>query len=172
MLVARYFLLVCSLLTVKKSSRLEESYKKGVLKYSTKCTGKHLLWSLFYNKAASRRPLTSLNTETGASVFLWIFLNLYKNIYFVSACEGMPLINKIFTGVSFRKMLSFYYKRKRQFLYYEGTPSKTLKIFERVNSVVSQNSWVVACESTWEDKNLFKVNKKRLIQECYSGVYD
>ena len=35
---------------------LEESevefYKKYVLKYSTKLTGKHLRWSLFYNKAA------------------------------------------------------------------------------------------------------------------------
>ena len=106
-----------------RSSRLEEFYKKDVLTYSAKFTGKHLRWSLFYNKAAGWRPLTSLNTETGAGVFLWIFWNLYKNIYFASACEGMPLINKIFTGVSFRKMLGFYYKLKRQFFYYEGTSS-------------------------------------------------
>ena len=49
---------------------LEEFYEKGVLKYSTKCIGKHLRWSLFYNKAAGRRPLTSINTETAADVFL------------------------------------------------------------------------------------------------------
>ena len=91
--------------------------------YSTKFTGKHLRWSLFYNKAAGWRPLTSLNTETSAGVFLWTFWNLYKNIYFASTCEGMPLINKIFTGASFRKMLGFYYKLKRQFFYYEGTSS-------------------------------------------------
>ena len=78
-----------------RSSRLEEFYKKDVLTYSAKFTGKHLRGSLFYNKAAGWRPLTSLNTETGAGVFLLIFLNLYKNIYFASACEGMHLINKI-----------------------------------------------------------------------------
>ena len=94
-----------------------------LLTLSTKFTGKHLRWGLFYNKAAGWRPVTSLNTESGTGAFLWIFWNLYKNIYFANVCEGMPLKSKIFTGVSFRKILGFYYKQKRQLFHYEGTPS-------------------------------------------------
>ena len=48
----------------------------------------------------------------------------------------------IVTGVSFRKILGFYYKRKRQLFYYEGTSSNIpLKIPERLNGVISQNSF-------------------------------
>ena len=106
-----------------RSSRLEEFYKKVVLKYSTKFTEKHLRWGLFCNKSAGWRSVTSLNTESGTGAFLWIFWNLYKDIYFANVCEGMPLISKIFTGVSFRKMLGFCYKQKRQLFYCEGTSS-------------------------------------------------
>ena len=113
----RFCLLLC--IWRVRSSCLEEFYKKDVLKYSTKFTGKHLRWGLFCNKAADWRPVTSLNTESSTGAFRWIFGNLYKNIYFENACEDIPLINKIFTGVSVRKMLHFYYKRKRQLFYYE-----------------------------------------------------
>ena len=89
-----------------RSSRLEEFYKEGILKSSTKFTGKHLRRSLFYNKAASWKPTTSLHTESSTAIF-------FKNIYFVNVCEGVPLKSKIFTGVSFRKILAFYYKRNR-----------------------------------------------------------
>ena len=45
---------------------------KSVLKYSTKFTGKDLYWGTgvsFANKAAGRRPATSLNIESGTGVF-------------------------------------------------------------------------------------------------------
>ena len=115
----RFYLLLCTWRV--RSSRLEEFYKKGLLKYSTKFTGKHLRWGLFCNKTSGLRPVTSLNTESGTGAFLWIFWNLYKNIYFTNM--GMSLISKIFTGVSLRKMLHFHYKRKRQLFYYERTLS-------------------------------------------------
>ena len=117
----RFYLLLCTWRF--RSSRLEEFYKKGVLKYSIKFTVKHLRWGFFCNKATGWKPVTSLNTESGTGAFLLIFWNLYKNIYFANVCEGMPLISKIFTWVSFRKILSFYYKRKRQLFYFEGTSS-------------------------------------------------
>ena len=47
------------------------------------------------------------------------FLEILKSIYFANICDGMPLKSKIFTGVSFRKILGFSYKRKRQLFYYE-----------------------------------------------------
>ena len=116
-----------------RSSRLEEFYKEGILKSSTKFTGKHLRRSLFCNKAASWKPTTSLHTESSTAIF-------FKNIYFVNVCEGVPLKSKIFTGVSFRKILAFYYKRNRQLFYYEGnSPYVPLKIPECVNRVISQN---------------------------------
>ena len=61
----------------------------------------------FYNKATA-----SLNTESG-QVFYYEFCEIFKNIYFTNVCEGLPLKSKIFTGVSFRKMLDFYYKQNR-----------------------------------------------------------
>ena len=141
--------------------RLEEFYKKGALKYSTQFTGKHLRWGLLCNKAAGWRPVTS-------GAFLWIFWNLYINIYFANVCEGMPLIIKIFTGVSFCKMLSFYYKRKRQLFYYEGTSSSTLKIPERVNRVISQNSSeLLLMKVPQQTKTCSKSTKK----ECFRNVF-
>ena len=117
----RFYLLLCTWKV--RSSRLKEFYKKGVLKHSTKFKGKHLRWGLICNKAAGWRSVTSLNTESGTGAFLWIFWNLYKNMYFSNVCEGMPLISKIFTVVSFRKMFDFHSKRKRQLFYYERTSS-------------------------------------------------
>ena len=116
-----FYLLLCTWRV--GSSRLKEFYEKGVLKYSSKFTGKHLRWGPFCNKAAGWRSVTSLNAESGTGAFLWIFWNLYENIYFANVCEVTPLISKIFTGVSFRNMLEFHYKQKRQLFYYEGTSS-------------------------------------------------
>ena len=58
----------------------------------------------------------------------------FKNIYFANVSEGLPLKSKSFTGVSFRKILSFYYKRNRQLFYYIP-----LKIPELINWVIFQN---------------------------------
>ena len=69
----RFYLHLCTWRV--RSSRLEELYKKSVLKYFTKFTGKHLRWSLFHNKAAGWMSLTSLNTETGTGASLCIFWN-------------------------------------------------------------------------------------------------
>ena len=70
-----------------RSRHLKEFYKKGVLQYSMKFTGKHLCWGLFCNKAAGWRPITSLNTESVTGAFLWIFWNLYKNISIAKVCK-------------------------------------------------------------------------------------
>ena len=73
-----FYLLLCTWRV--RSSLPEEFYKKGVLKYFTKFTGKHVRWYLSCNKASSWSSATSLNTESGTGAFLWIFWNLYKNI--------------------------------------------------------------------------------------------
>ena len=53
-----------------RNSRPVEFYRKGVLKNSIKFTEEHLCRGLFCNKAADWRPVTSLNIESGAGVFL------------------------------------------------------------------------------------------------------
>ena len=53
----------------KRRSRREVFCKKGVLKYFTKFTGKHLRWSLFFNKVADLRPETLFKKETSTPVF-------------------------------------------------------------------------------------------------------
>ena len=59
------------------------------------------------------------------------FLEIFTNIYFANVCEGLPLKSKIFTGISFRKILGFYYKRNKQPFYCEGTlPFIALEIAE------------------------------------------
>ena len=59
-----------------RSSRPEEVFKDGVIKISTKSTGKHLRGGLFCSKAASWWPATSLNTESVRGSFLWILRKL------------------------------------------------------------------------------------------------
>ena len=67
---------------------------------------------------------------------------IFKAIYFANVWEGIPLKNKIFTRVSLRKNLGFYYKWNRQLLYYEGTSSYIpLKILEHVSRVIFQSSF-------------------------------
>ena len=98
------------------------------------------------------------------------FCKIFKDIYFANVCEDLPLKNKIFTRVFFCKILGFYYKWNRQLFYYEGTLSYVpLKILERVNRVIFQNSfeffWIPS-EYTSKDKNMFKVDNK----ECFRDV--
>ena len=72
----RFYLFLCTWRV--RSCHLEEFYKNGVLKYSTKITGKYLRWGFFYNKAAGWRPVTWLNTESGLGAFLRVFWNIHK----------------------------------------------------------------------------------------------
>ena len=80
----------------------------------------------------------------------------------------MPLKSMIFTGVSFRKILGFYYKRKKQLFYYEGTSLYiSLKISARVNRVISHNSSEFLLLKIHQQKKTFtKFTKK----ECFSIV--
>ena len=108
---------------------------------------------LFCNKPADWRPATSLNTESGTGAFIWILWNLCNNI---------------FTGVSFHKILGFFYERKRQLFYYEGTSSYIpLKIPERVNGVISQNfSGLLFPKTLQQTKTCSKSTKKA----CFRNV--
>ena len=84
----------------------------------------------------------------------------------------MPLKSKIFTGVSFRKILGFYYKRERQLFYYEGTSSYIpLKIPERVNSVISQNSSELFLLKISSRQKHVQSKKKGMFQERCSGAF-
>ena len=95
-----------------RSSHLEELFKKGVLKNFTTFTRKHLRRGLFYNKVAGWRPVTLLNTKSGRGAFLWILRNLSWHL-FCKRLQGPASKEK----VSFRKILSFYYKWNRQLFY-------------------------------------------------------
>ena len=84
--------------------------------------------------------------------------------------------NYIITGVSFRKILGFYYKRNRQLFYYERTLSYIpLKIPERVNRVILQNSSeLLLLKIAQQTKACSKSTTKKalaLLQEFYSGVF-
>ena len=61
-----------------RSSRPEVFSKKGVLRYFTKFTGKHLCQSVFFNKVAGLRPATLLK-KTLAQVFSCEFSEISKN---------------------------------------------------------------------------------------------
>ena len=55
------------------SRRLQTFFKISVLQNFALCTGKHLCWGLFFNKAACLKPLLEKDSSTGA--FLWILQN-------------------------------------------------------------------------------------------------
>ena len=64
-----------------RSSRPEVFYKKGVLGYFAKFTGKHPCKSLFFNKVAGLTPETLLKKETLAQVFSSEFCDNSKNSF-------------------------------------------------------------------------------------------
>ena len=119
------------------------------------CTGSLLQWSC------------SLEAYL-VQVLCCEFFEIFKNIYFANVCEGLPVKSKIFTGVSFRKVLSFYYKRNRQLLYYERTSSYILlKISEFVNRVIFQNSSKLLLLKIPQQA---KTCSKSTTKECFSIV--
>ena len=79
--------------------------------------------------------------ETLVRVFSCEFYETLKKIYFVKVCDDLLLKSKIFTWVSFRKILGFDYKQNRELFYHERTsPYIPLKNPELAKSVISQNS--------------------------------
>ena len=63
---------------LRRSSRLQMFYKKGVLKNFSSFTEKHLFWSLFWIELS---PATLLKRDSNTGVFLWI-LQHFKNSLF------------------------------------------------------------------------------------------
>ena len=63
---------------LRRSSRLQMFYKKGVLKNFSSFTEKHLFWSLFWIKLS---PAALLKRDSNTGVFLWI-LQHFKNSLF------------------------------------------------------------------------------------------
>ena len=146
----------------------KSSIKMVLYKYFTKFTEKHLRWGIFCNKAASWWPGTSLNTESGTDVFSVSSLkSFYKNIYFANVSKGMPLKSKIFSGVSFRKILGFYCKQTRKIFNYEGISLQTLKIPERVNRIISWNSSELLLIKVSHQTKTCSMSTKK---ECFRNV--
>ena len=99
------------------------------------------------------------------------FCEIFNDIYFARVCEQLPLKNKISTGVSFCKILGFYYKWSRQLLYYEETSLYVpLKILESAN-YFSDFLSVLASENTPTDKIMFELDNKGMFQGCYLVVF-
>ena len=63
---------------LRRSSRLQMFYKKGVLKNFSSFTEKHLFWSLFWIELS---PATLLKRDSNTGVFPWI-LQHFKNSLF------------------------------------------------------------------------------------------
>ena len=100
-----YFLYWCSLVSPKitavfsrrntelfgryifRCSRPELSYKKDVLKNFAKF-GKHLCWSLFFNKVAGWKPPTLLKRDTGTGVVLWILQYFQEHLFCETPAKG------------------------------------------------------------------------------------
>ena len=114
----RFHLLLCTRRV--RSSRPEGFCKKGVPQiYSRKIFAQGSL----LQKTCRLEACNPVKYRIWYRCFPVKFLEILKSIYFANVCDGMPLKSKIFTGASFRIMLGFYYKRKRQLFYYKGTSS-------------------------------------------------
>ena len=116
-------------------SRSEEFYKKGVHKYSAKFTRKHLCRDLFC------KACNFIKHRIWHRCFPVNFEKSLRPCFLQNVCEDLLLKSKILIGVSFSKILGFYYKRSRQLFYYGGTSSYIhLQIPKCVNKVIFQNS--------------------------------
>ena len=60
---------------------LEMLCKKRIYKVFANFTGKHLCWSLFFNKVAGIIPATLLKRHSGTGVFLWILRNFSEHLF-------------------------------------------------------------------------------------------
>ena len=65
-----YFLSTCA--RRSRGSFPKVFYKNGIHKDFAKFTGKHLCWSLFFDKVSGLQPATLLKRDSKAGVFLWI----------------------------------------------------------------------------------------------------
>ena len=72
---------LCDKIT-KRRSRREVFCKKGVLENFTKFTGKHLCWSLFFNKVAGLRPESILKKRLQQRCFPLNLVKFLKNSFF------------------------------------------------------------------------------------------
>ena len=68
-----------------RSSRPEVSYRKVVIKKFLKTTGKHLLWSLLFNKVAYLRSATLLKKRR---VFQLVFQHFEENLFIENTFSG------------------------------------------------------------------------------------
>ena len=80
MLYLYHFLLLIqvSIEFLETSSRLVVFYKEGVRKPFVKFTGKHLYWSLFFDKVAGLKPVALLIRHSSTECFPVNFVNLLR----------------------------------------------------------------------------------------------
>ena len=72
-----------------RSSHRRCSIKKDIIKDFAKFTGKHLRWSIFFNKVESLKPETLLKRDSNPGAFLWILrLCLPKHFLFFRTTPG------------------------------------------------------------------------------------
>ena len=146
-------------------SRSEEFYKKGVHKYSTKFTRKHLRRDLFC------KACNFIKHRIWHRCFPVNFEKSLRPSFLQNVCEGLLLKSKILIGVSFRKVLGFYYKRSRQLFYYGGTSSYIhLQIPKRVNKVIFQNSSELLLPKIPQQTKTCVKSTKECFRYPYSGV--
>ena len=89
-----------------RSSRPEVFCKKGVLKNFTKCTGKHLCQSFFFNKVAGLRPATLLKMRLWHRCFPVNFAKFSRTPFFTEHLWWLLLdvIFKHLVRLTFLKM--------------------------------------------------------------------
>ena len=84
---------------IYKSSRPEVFYKKGVLRNSTKFTGKHLCQSLFFNEVAGLRPTTLLKKRLWHRCFPVNFAKFLRTPFFKEHLWWLLLHLPLFTFI-------------------------------------------------------------------------
>ena len=82
---------VCT--TKYRNSHRRCSVRKSVLRNFTKCTGKHLCQSLFFNKVAGLRPTTLLKKEILIQGFSCEFCKIFKSTFFTEHLRAIASKN-------------------------------------------------------------------------------
>ena len=112
----------------------EVFYKKGILKYFARFTGKQLCRNFFFNKVAGLRVVTLLK-ETPIKVFSCKFYEIFENSFFIKHLQWLPLGVHMFNENKKTKMeiklkeTNTKYKRKGM----NHSPDEKSKILETVN---------------------------------------
>ena len=133
-----------------RSSHQRCSLKKVFLKNFSKFLGKHLCWSLFFNKVSGQRPATLLKKRLQQRCFPVNFMKFLKTPFWQNTSWWL-LLFVIHLTVSFCKKVLYIYSNL--LLLEKSTKTHNFAIFSFCKCILSSILWMHFIDQTINTRN-------------------